>query len=360
MPKYYDWEKTFSYDADVTMVVGARGVGKTFGLRMQFIRDFRKDESRFVEVVRYKNELSGVSEGYFNRLETMSENADLLFRTDTRYAYVANKPADYEKKVENGEKVRLNWKVIGYFIAMTDAQRMKKRTFNKVRRIVLDEAIIERSDRYHTYLPNEFNTLANIVDTVSRERADTKTVRPRVYLLGNACDFANPYFGMYGVTSDLKFGYRWFAGKTFLLHYVDSGSYATEKLRGTVAGRMMAGTSEGVVAASNEFTGMSADYVLKKPKHAKFLFGIHFNGSLFGVWVDNMNGRYHVTDGTPKNALPIYFFSDSDARVNYIAAKKTSRLFQVFGDAYYMGMLRYETVDVKRRFYDVLQCFGIR
>lgn len=360
MPKYYDWEKTFSYDADVTMVVGARGVGKTFGLRKQFIRDFCKDGSRFVEIVRYKNELSGVSDGYFDRLESLPENENYMFRTDTRYAYIADKPEDYEKKVKNGEKVKVNWHVIGYFIAMTDAQRMKKRTFNKVRRIVLDEAIIERNDRYHSYLPNEFNTLANIVDTVSRERADTVSVRPRVYLLGNACDFANPYFGMYGVTSDLKFGYRWFANKTFLLHYVDSGTYAQDKLKGTVAGRMMRGTDEGLVAASNEFMGMGTDFVLKKPKHAKFLFGIHFNGNDFGVWVDNINGRYHVNESIPNNATAVYYLSNADAKVNYIAAKRTSRLFQTFGDAYYMGMLRYETVDVKRKFYEVLQCFGIR
>ena len=63
MKKYYDWEKTLSYDADVTMVIGARGVGKTFGLRRQFIRDYLRHEWRFVEVTRYKNELSGVSDG---------------------------------------------------------------------------------------------------------------------------------------------------------------------------------------------------------------------------------------------------------------------------------------------------------
>lgn len=62
MPKYYDWEKTLSYDADVTMVIGARGVGKTFGLRKQCIKDFLRDGSRFVEVTRFKNELSGVSD----------------------------------------------------------------------------------------------------------------------------------------------------------------------------------------------------------------------------------------------------------------------------------------------------------
>lgn len=356
MSKYYDWEKTLSYDADVTMVVGARGLGKTFGLRKQFIRDYKKDGSRFVEVVRYKNELSGVSDGYFGRLEELEENERYLFKTDTRYAYIAEKPSEEDTE----KKSKVSWHIIGYFIAMTDAQKHKKKTFNKVRRIVLDEAVIERADRFHNYLPNEFATLADIVDTVSRERADTKGIRPRVYLLGNACDFGNPYFGNYGVTSDLTFGYRWFAGKTFLLHYVDADEYASEKLRGTVAGRMLAGSDAGKVSAMNQFTGLSSDFVEKKPKHARFLFAIRFNGDYFGVWVDYMNGYYYVTDKYPKDAKAVYYFSNEDAKVNYIAARKTSRLFQTFAEVYYMGCLRYESVDVKRRFYDVLRCFGIR
>lgn len=359
MPKYYDWEKTLSYDADVTMVVGARGLGKTFGLRKQFIRDYKKDNSRFVEVVRYKNELGGVSEGYFDRLEELKENERFVFKTDTRYAYIGERPQQDDKENVD-KKQKIDWHIIGYFIAMTDAQKHKKKTFKKVRRIVLDEAIIERSDRFHNYLPNEFATLADIVDTVSRERADTDSIRPRVYLLGNACDFGNPYFGNYGVTSDLKFGYRWFAGKTFLLHYVDADEYAREKLRGTVAGRMLAGSDAGKVSAMNQFTGLSNDFVEKKPKHARFLFAIRFNGDYFGVWVDYMNGFYYVTEKYPKDAKAIYYFSNEDAKVNYIAARKTSRLFQTFAEVYYMGCLRYENVDIKRRFYDVLRCFGIR
>ena len=35
MTDYYDWHKTLSYNADVTMVIGARGIGKTYGLRKQ-------------------------------------------------------------------------------------------------------------------------------------------------------------------------------------------------------------------------------------------------------------------------------------------------------------------------------------
>lgn len=353
MKKYYDWEKTLSYDADVTMVIGARGVGKTFGLRRQFIRDYLRHEWRFVEVTRYKNELSGVSDGYFNRLEKLPEFKDYVFRTDARYAYIAKKPDDEKKKPF--------WKMFGYFVALSDAQRMKKRTFDNVRRILLDEAILERSDRYHRYLPNEFGVLANLVDTVSRERADTKGITPRVYLLGNACDLANPYFAAYGVGTDLKFGYRWYAEKTFLMHYVPAGEYGTQKAIGTVAGRMMANTEAGKVALENEFVRINSEFVKKKPKNARFSFGIVCNGNKFGIWLDQMDGYYHVTDNIPNNTgRPVYSLTRQDASINYVAATHLGSTMRYVLDMYTYGLLRYESEDVMMKFGDVLQMFGIR
>lgn len=358
MADYYDWHKTLSYDADVTMVIGPRGVGKTFGLRKQCIKDFLKDGSRFVEVVRFKTELSGVADGYFNRLQDLPDFEKYMFRTDARYGWIAEIPPEVE---DGDKKPKPDWKLMTYFIALSDAQRMKKRTFDKVRRIIFDESILESSDRYHNYLPNEFGILANLVDTVSRERADTKGIRPRVYLLGNACDLANPYFAAYGVGTDLKFGYRWYANKTFLFHYVEAGEYGREKLTGTVAGRMMQGTAAAKIAINNEFVGLNSEFVKKKPSRAKFQFGIKCNGNTFGVWVDLQGGLYYVTNSVPNNTeKPIYALTAEDNRINYIAARSATKTLSYFKEMYYMNLIRYQTISIKRQFMEeVLTKFGI-
>ena len=358
MADFYDWHKTLSYDADVTMVIGPRGVGKTFGLRKQCIKDFLKDGSRFVEVVRFKAELSGVADGYFNRLQDLPDFENYIFRTDARYGWIAEIPPTVE---EGKKKPKPDWKLITYFIALSDAQRMKKRTFDKVRRIIFDESILESSDRYHNYLSNEFGILANLVDTVSRERADTSSVRPRLYLLGNACDLANPYFAAYGVGTDLKFGFRWYSQKTFLLHYVEAGEYGREKLTGTVAGRMMQGTTAAKIAISNEFVGTNSEFVRRKPSRAKFTFGIICNGKKFGIWVDVQGGLYYVTNTMPNNTeKPIYALTAEDNRINYIAARSATKALAYFKEIYYMNLIRYQTVQLKRDFMDeVLTKFGI-
>lgn len=353
MAEFYDWSKTLSYDADVTMVIGARGIGKTFGLRRQCIRDWIRHKSRFVEVTRYNNELSGVSDGFFNRLSALDEFQDYTFKTDARYAYIAAKPeSDSEKP---------HWDLIAYFASLSSAQRMKKRTFDNVKRIVFDETILERADRYHRYLPNEFGILANLVDTVSRERADTDSIRPRVYLLGNACDLANPYFAAYGVGTDITFGYRWYANKTFLLHYVDPGEYSIEKAHRTVAGRMIANTEAGNVAIQNQFVHASSEFILKKPGNAVFSFGIVCNGRLYGIWLDERNGYYHVTRKVPNNTgKPIFSLTRQDASINYVAASNLSVTMRYVADMYYHGLLRYDDESLEMEFSEVLAMFGVR
>ena len=349
--EYYDWHKTLAYDADVTMVIGARGLGKTFGLRRQFVRDYLNNGYRFVEIVRYKDELADVSQDYFERISELDEFEGIRFKADSHNAYLARNDINEKPK----------WEMIGYFIAMTQHQRKKKKTYDHVRRLLLDEAIIERTDRYHKYLPNEFMILGDIVDTVSRERPGVKGTRPRVYLLGNACDIANPYFMHYGVGTNLKFGYRWYSNKTFLLHYVESASYSSAKARDTVAGRMISGSDWGRQSIDNTFVLESTEFVHEKPKRARFRFGVICNGMGFGVWVDESDGYYYVTNSIPRNSdRRVFTLTRSDDTANYIAIRRASPVLKNFAELWYMGVVRFDTVSCKERFYQVLDLFGIR
>lgn len=352
MTQFYDWEKTLSYDADITIVIGSRGIGKTFGIRKQSVKDFLRDGSRFVECVRFKNSLSGISRGYFNRIGRLSDFKGYVFMTDSAYMYIAEDPGDGK---------RPKWELLGYFVALSDYQMMKTHTFDKVRRIIFDEFTLDRFDRFHRYLQNEYGILANMVDTLSRELPDGTTTKPRVYLLGNACDIANPYFAAYNIGTDITYGYRWYNNKTVLLHYVDPGKYAADKSKNTVAGRMFVNSSAGDVAVSNEFQHMNSEFVMRKTKNAKFSFGIKLNGYIYGIWVDISEGYYFVTSKVPNNTgRPIYYLSRNDASVNYIAAKSAGDLMKYVGEVYYLGLLRYESEEVQMRFEEVLQMFGIR
>ena len=355
--KYYDWNNTLSYDADVTMVVGGRGIGKTYGARLQFVRDYLKNESRFVELVRNKTDLNAFVNGYFSRIESNEEFPDYMFKAEGSRGYIAKKLS----KKEKNKNLKPKWKVIGYFLAMSKAQKMKRNTYDNVKRIMLDEAIIDkRLSPYDRYLPNEYSILANLVETTSREIPGTpKKKRPRVILLGNAVDLINPYFQRYKIYEP-QFGYTWHDGKNMLLHYVKDDEYAKAKTEDTVAGRMLAGTLDGVISAANIFYTGTEDFVFKKPKHARFNFGIVYKERKYGVWLDDINGYYYVNGNIPNNANPVFALTANDNRVNYIMAKRMETALKGFIEMYYMGIVRFETQYIKESFIEILNLFGVR
>lgn len=353
--KYYDWDKTLSYDADVTMVVGARGVGKTFGLRLQFVRDWLRDGSRFVEITRYKSEIPDVARNYFDRMVELGMFPDHVFRTDGKTAYIAKKSEDPTAKSD--------WQVFGYFVALTEMQKTKKRTFANVRRLLLDEATVDMSDRYHGYLSHEFELLANIVDSCTRERADDAETkrRPHVYLLSNACDLVNPYFVRYGIDTVPPEGYSWHAGKTFLLHYLRDAAYAEAKRENTVAGRMLQGTAGERVASFNDFGNGHDDFVEPKPPCCDFHFGFVWRSERFGVWYDPLSGNFWITGKIPNNtSAPVFALSRADNRINLMMVKRSNRLLQQLVDLAMYNQLRFDTVGRRERFYESLSLFGIR
>ena len=347
-PVYYDWRKTLSYNADVTMVVGARGIGKTFGLRLQCIRDWQKDASRFVEICRYKTEIPDVARGYFDRLEQLDEFRGWMFKTDGKSAYISVRSDEPE------------WFQIGYFVALTEMQKSKKRTFEKVKRLIMDEATIERKDRYHGYLRNEFALLANVVDSCTRERPEDDDYKPHVYLLSNACDLMNPYFERYGIDNQPAYGYSWYDHKTFLLHYLEAGEYAAEKRDNTVAGRMLRGTEYEQVSAFNEFTEHT-DGVGPKPSNAEYYWGFVWMGERFGIWWDHTCGLFYITSKTPKaNHIPLVALSRDDNRIDRIMVESSNIQLKMLAKIARLNQLRFETIGKRERFSDAMRMFGIK
>ena len=353
MVDYYDWNDILSYDADISMVIAARGIGKTYGARLQFIRDYLKKGYRFVELVRYKNELDDFTPTYFQKIEENEEFPNYIFKTTKRHAYMTRKP-------ENGDKP--DWQMIGYFGSISQAQSMKKWTFSKVRRVYLDEAVIDkRIDRWHDYLRNEYSALASIVDSVAREnKKNNFNLKPSVILTGNACDLMNPYFVAAKIYEPPKPGFTWYRNKTMILHYVKDEEYAKEKSDETVAGRMLKGTVDEAIAANNDFIRQNQEFVAEKSKNAKFYFGVVYHQQKFGIWIDRNLGYYYVTGKIPNNAEPIFALTTDDNRVNYIMGKRVEGALRGFIDMYYMGIVRFETPELKGRFVDVLQLFGVR
>lgn len=356
---FYDWANTFTKDAYMTFVCASRDAGKTYGLRKQLVRDYLKDGSRFVQLVRFKTDLAPVSCGYFDKLQE-SPNVEFpehVFKTDAHTAYIAEHPADGEKP---------EWKVIGYFGALSQMQQFKQRTFADVFRIVLDEAIIDRSvARFQCYLPNEYYVLTQMVDSVSREvPGQQRKHEPRVYLLANALSMRNPYFAVMGIRKPPDFGMSWYAipgkGKRLLLDYVEPTEATRARRTETVAGALasIAEGSEG--ALDNVFEDATGLFVAKKPARAKFAFAVKGRGHRLAVWSDEREGYLYVTAKLPKDPTPLYALTNDDGEFNALFAKRNETAMRYLMEVYQYGLVRCDSDGTRHALAECLALYGLR
>ena len=350
-PMYYDWARTFSYNADVTMVITKRDRGKTMGIRIAALRDAIRHGYRFVEIVRHSNsELPEVMAGYFDKLAMLDEFSHLEFKVEARRGY-------YRTTAEEDEENNAPWQLACYFAALSDAQNAKKRTYINVKKIIFDEALIEPSP-YHRYLPREWETLANLVDTVTRETGHGDGIRPHLYMCSNACSLVNPYFAAWGIDTKPEYGYSWHMGHRVLLHYEDP-ALAPDRSSTTLAGRMIAGTNEGRTALDNEFITALEDDIYTKPARATFWMGLIYMGTEFGIWADYDDGYYYVTRGIPKNSKLVYALTRADNSANRLIARRATPAMKVIASAHDARMIRYDSVGTREQLLDALQMFGI-
>ena len=348
--KYYDWAHTLTYSgALITMVISARGYGKTYGIRKQAIKDFLKDGSRFVEVVRYKSELEGddkIQRDYFSKLQQKNEFPNYIFKTEGTIAYIAD-----------GRKEKPDWQVIGYFVPLSSMQRSKKRTFVNVRKVIFDEFVIDRRTRAR-YLQGEVGLFINLIDSLARQEVGTDT-KVRAYLLGNACDLGNPYFIHYGINTIPEEGYKWYHDKDVLLHYCINKEYQEGK-KETLVGRLVAGTKEEQIIVNNEFQIADEYNIAKKTPQAKYTFGVIYRDFQFGIWRDDRAGYYYITSKTlPPESGFILALTREDNTPNTLMIRKNDHRLKTLTDLYYYDVLRFESVQTRENFLNVLASFNL-
>lgn len=362
--KYVDWRKIFSYDADGTIVTGARTTGKTFGFREQLLRDWMNREYRFVMLSRTKDRIPKLSRDFFTKVCLDTEDAKI--REWLRTENIGFRAVGNVMQIGNvNKKGKLdNIRDIGSFQQLSTVQDAKEDTFINVRRIALDEAIIEPRDRrYRRYGVDEWGSLANLVQSISRERAGQEAHKPNVYLMANACDVVNPWFQALGIYEVPEYGYHWYRDKTWLLAHLDPSDYegtGADMLTGTVAGRMLKGTRSADTAAYNRFSE-DLEFVAKRPRFADYTCGYIYRGHVYGYWIDYVGGHAFICDEWLQgDNFPMYALTTEDNRVNYIAADYARKSLRQIMDLYGQSLLRFSSVGIKTRFMALLRDFGLR
>lgn len=356
-PRFIKWQDVLSYDALFNLIIAKRELGKTFGLREQMLRDYFSNGESHVAIVRYKDDISVVANDYFGQI--IAETKDRKLKA-TLENYEFQTCGNLIKIRKKGGKKKEKWADIVRIIPLSKATRYKQASMHNLRRVVFDEALIDKSiDTYTRYLPNEFSLFQNLIGTLQRysEKDSSGKPRLRVYLMGNAVDLINPYFAKLGITEPPNFGGQWFAGKTWYFYYPDPKNFAIKSSNSQMAERL--GDRAGDYG--NQFDTDASKFIESKPSRAKFSFGVVYRGEQFGVWGDLKEGLYFINTKIPKETdMPIYALSTSDSKPNYIVAKRANKTLQNLADLYCYGILRYDKPATREHFNEVLSLFGVR
>ena len=202
---YYSFDELFSRNGTFNFVVGARGLGKTYGGKKHVIRNAIKNGDEFIYLRRYNTELAGKS---------------------TFFSDIAHEFPGFDFRVQ-GNEAQLSlageddWTTFGYFAALSKAQIYKSRAYPKVKTIIFDEFIIEAG--HHRYLKNEAKVMTDFYSTVDRYND-----RTRVLFLANSISILNPYFQRYDIAP--KENSEWVSrGNGFIIaHFPSSNDFITE------------------------------------------------------------------------------------------------------------------------------------
>lgn len=173
---YYDFHDVLTRRAPWNIVVGARGLGKTYAAKMMAVKRFLKNGEQFIYLRRTEEEQK-IKGTFFDDISQNFKNC--LFRVNGSVAeiHTENMPAK-------------TYEPIGFFVSLVQAGYRKSVAYPNVRTIIFDEIFPDNG----RYLQDEPTRLANFYSTVDRWRD-----KCRLLMLSNATDDANPYFSRFDI-----------------------------------------------------------------------------------------------------------------------------------------------------------------
>lgn len=170
---YYNYQTILSYNSMINMLLGERGVGKTYGATEFVLDRFKKKKRKFAYIRRFKTELVKARPKFMSKIQNNEKfkNDKLSFKGDT---------------------FLINNEICGYSMTLTEAQNLKGSNYDDVDTIIFDEFIIE--DNVHHYLKDEVTLFLGLCETLMRLRDF------RAFLLANSVTITNPYFLYFDIT----------------------------------------------------------------------------------------------------------------------------------------------------------------
>lgn len=322
---YYNIDSALSYNALFTMVVGGRGVGKTYSAKVRVIKDFINKGEQFVYLRRYKPELKKISQFFKDVAPEFPEHS---FKASSSGLFIDDKQA-------------------GFVMTLTTQVIEKSTPYPKVTCIIFDEFLIDPKTPYH-YLPEDVETFLECYSTVSRDR-DIKAI-----FLANNVSMYNPYFMYFKLY--LKYGETKCRKGDVILLMIRDEEYE-QHMENTRFGKIIKGTNYGNYAISNISLRDNNEFLEKKRGNAFYYFGFYYNGEFYGVWEDDEQSIFFISsDYDPYCKLKFTMtMSDHSPNTILLSTLKGEPCWKLALILFKQGKIRFESGKCKAAWLGVMK-----
>lgn len=333
---YYNYDKLYSYNAAYNFVCGGRGLGKTFGAKKKALRSAIKRGDMFIYLRRFKTELPMAKATFFEDIHKWFPDHD--FRSNGPLAEMA--------PIKTRGKKKREWTTIGYFFALTEAQKLKSVALERVKLIIFDEFIIEKGATH--YLPSEEIIFNNLYSTVDRYGDKTK-----VLFLANAVSIMNPYFIAWDIRPPEEGEWVISHNGFIVAHFPKAEKFQSEVSR-TRFGQFIEGTDYAEYAVANKFSDNDDSLIDLKGYKARYQFTLECHNGTFSIWYDMINSRYYAQESRPKDELIFTLVMER------MSEEKTLMTFadRPLGElrsAYRSGRMLFDRPSTRNAFYEVFK-----
>ena len=328
---FYNPSRIISYNALLNLVIGERGVGKTYSMKTYVIKRFLNKHKQFAYIRRYDTDLE----------ESVGRTSDNKF-----FEQVKNEFPDSTFKISKSKKVRrlyIDGEICGYALPLSSADSLKSSTYENVDTIIYDEFMLKEGSSQH-YLRNEPEIILDLIETIGRLRDI------RIYCLGNAISSTCPLMAYFDLTLPYNTDIKLFKEGTIAVEYIKNEKYREVK-KASRFGKLIEGTKYGKYAIDNEFLTDSKSFIKKKDKNAKFYFILIVNGKNYGIWRDFKNQVIYVSTDIDPNCPIKFAIHEEDHTESTVFAKVRSNFwFKQIINSYRFARLCFESQTVKNLF----------
>lgn len=336
---FYNPNPILSRNSLFNFVLGARGIGKTYGFKKYCIEQAINKGRQFIYLRRYKTEIQSKKlQSFFNDLNPN----DCPYKEDLK---VKDNQFYYKDKL------------IGMALPLSTYISNKSVVLNEVYNIMFDEFIIDKG-AYH-YLKNEVETFLEFYFTIARFDNEGNMRNVRVFFLANAMSSTNPYFIYWNIVCKSGvFGIQKINDQ--ILVEINKNEAYLDAIKQTNAYKIIEGTAYADYAFSSTFLRDNYNLIEPLPQKNEYIMTfIYGNDEGLGVYYSMETGNVYVTQKANLQFPKKFSLSLESHTQNllYVKKIKSHPLIQFFLQSFNIGKMRFDTLKTKEICYNIANLF---